>query len=155
MSQHFSSNTSLDKELVRVQLVALVRALRTRPVTVDDISEFRRFAVPYALHAARGRPLTEAEARATIALLVQPRIVHSVRQPAVKLPNYTQCECPPTSRNQDCHECSVAHFVDYKFSNVVPMRFPPLPSERTGIINNPPFSIFAKPGASVSNGAAS
>uniref|UniRef100_A0A6C0IXA3 Uncharacterized protein n=1 Tax=viral metagenome TaxID=1070528 RepID=A0A6C0IXA3_9ZZZZ len=128
-------NAQQEKERVREELVALTKELTTRNVTSKDVARFNRFETLEVLQQARGRKLTEAESLALSQLLQQPSLVQSVHNPAIPK-NYCNC----TQRH--CVECSAKQFVDTAFSDSRKMSFPPSASERTGIINNPPFPIF-------------
>jgi len=138
--QHFYEDHSAEKEIERARLIALVLGeLMQRPVVGADVAQFNRFAVPSVLNSARGRPLTRAEAHAVVAHLQQPRMMQSIREPALPPPDYTAA----SAAGPQSVESQVAPFVDYTFSAERTIRFPAPPSMRTGKINNIPFSIFA------------
>lgn len=144
-----AANHSAEKERVRVALIKLAQEMTTRPVTNEDLGQFRRFQFPDILYSARGRSLSEAEALAVIQLLRQPQLMQSVQNPAIQSPKkYPNCDC---HRQRGCSECGAKDFVDYSFSNVRAIRFPPSSQERTGKINNIPFSIFAQPSGGEEN----
>lgn len=137
---HLAVDHSDEKARVRSSLITLTQEMTTRPVTDKDISQFRRFQFPDILYSARGRTLSEAEAMAVIQLLEQPKTMQSVYNPNIQPPKYANCDC----HRPQCSECGVKTFVDYSFNNVKDIRSPPSRQERTGKINNIPFSIFAQ-----------
>lgn len=124
-----------EKEVVRQELVNFtLNELRARPVLREDVNRFARFSHPKVLQLAIGRPLTDSEAVAIVQHLQLPAFTQSMQSP-VQIQSDLTCDC----KHRQCAECSASPFQDTSFHNrrgLAPTTI------RTGIINNPPFSIF-------------